>query len=96
MPFKIKAAPETIRISEIIEFTITTPLPVNNLLNLFATDILTKSVIKYETSTIEKKRANVAKDFPLAGEETIVTPPQKINTPTLRMFIAKPLAASPK
>ena len=74
----------------------TMPFPVNNVLNLFATDILSKSVIKYDSNTIEKNKTKLVNDFPLAGEETMVTPPQKINTPTFSMFMAKPLAASPK
>ena len=52
--------------------------------------------MKYDNKTIEKNKTKVVNDFPLAGEETIVTPPQKINAPTFRMFMAKPLAASPK
>ena len=51
------------------------PFPVNNVLNLFATDILSKSVIKYDSNTIEKNKTKLVNDFPLAGEETIVTPP---------------------
>ena len=79
-----------------MEFTITMPFPVNNVLNLFATDILSKSVIKYDNNTIEKNKTKFVNDFPLAGEETMVTPPQKIKTPTFKMLIAKPFAASPK
>ena len=79
-----------------IEFTITMPFPVNKLLNLLATEIFKRSVKKYDRSTIEKNKMKVVKDLPLAGEETMVIPPQKIKTPTLRMFIAKPLTASPK
>ena len=84
------------RIRETIEFTITTPFPVNKLLNLLATEILSKSVMKYDNKTIEKNRTKAVNDFPLAGEETIVTPPQKINIPTFKMLIAKPFTASPK
>ena len=79
-----------------MEFTITMPFPVNNVLNLLATDILSKSVIKYDSNTIEKNKTKLVNDLPLAGDETMVTPPQKINTPTFRMFIANPFAASPK
>ncbi len=79
-----------------MEFTITMPFPVNNVLNLLATDILSKSVIKYDSNTIEKNKTKLVNDFPLAGEETIVTPPQKIKTPTFKMLIANPFAASPK
>ena len=79
-----------------MEFTITMPFPVNNVLNLLATDILSKSVIKYDSNTIEKNKTKLVNDFPLAGEETIVTPPQKIKTPTFKMLIAKPFTASPK
>ena len=60
-----------------MEFTITMPFPVNNVLNLLATDILSKSVIKYDSNTIEKNKTKLVNDFPLAGEETIVTPPKK-------------------
>ena len=74
----------------------TIPFPDNNVLNLLATDILSKSVIKYDSNTIEKNKTKLVNDFPLAGEETIVTPPQKIKTPTFKMLIAKPFAASPK
>ena len=42
-------------IKETIEFTITIPFPVKRDLNLFATEIFSRSVIKYERSTIEKK-----------------------------------------
>ena len=83
-------------INEIIEFIISIPFPVKRDLNLFATEILIKSVIKYDNKTIEKNKIKLVKDFPLAGEETIVTPPQKIKTPTFKMLIAKPFAASPK
>ena len=79
-----------------MEFTMTIPFPDNNVLNLFATDILSKSVIKYDSNTIEKNKTKLVNDFPLAGEETIVTPPQKIKTPTFKMLIAKPFTASPK
>ena len=79
-----------------MEFTITMPFPVNNVLNLLATDILSKSVIKYDSNTIEKNKTKLVNDFPLAEEETMVTPPQKMNTPTFRMFIANPFAARPK
>ena len=72
------------------------PFPVNNVLNLLATDILSKSVIKYDSNTIEKNKTKLVNDFPLAGEETIVIPPQKIKTPTFKMLIANPFAASPK
>ena len=85
-----------IRIKDIIEFTITIPFPVNSVLNLLATEIFNKSVIKYDSNTIEKNKTKFVNDFPLAGEETIVTPPQKIKTPTFKMLIAKPFAASPK
>ena len=74
----------------------TMPFPDNNVLNLLATDILSKSVIKYDSNTIEKNKTKLVNDFPLVGEETIVTPPQKIKTPTFKMLIAKPFAASPK
>ena len=84
------------RIRETIEFTITIPFPVSKFLNLLATKIFSKSVMKYDNKTIEKNKTNVVNDFPLAGEETIVTPPQKINTPTFKILIAKPLAANPK
>ena len=96
MPFKIKTTPETMRINEIIEFTTTIPFPVKRDLNLFATEILSKSVVKYDSNTIEKNKTKFVKDFPLAGEETIVTPPQKIKTPTFKILIAKPFAARPK
>ena len=45
-PFKIKTTPETIRIKETKELTITIPLPVKRDLNLFATEIFNRSVIK--------------------------------------------------
>ena len=96
MPFKIKTTPETMRINEIIEFTTTIPFPVKRDLNLFATEILSKSVIKYDNSTIAKKATKLRGSFPVEGPATIVTPPQKIKTPTLKIFIAKPFAASPK
>ena len=83
-------------IKDTTEFTITIPFPVKRDLNLFATEIFNKSVIKYERSTIEKNKTKLVNDFPLAGEETIVTPPQKIKTPTFKMLIAKPFTASPK
>ena len=83
-------------IKETIEFTITIPFPVKRDLNLFATEIFSRSVIKYERSTIEKNKTKLVKDLPLAGDETIVTPPQNMNTPTFKMFIANPFAASPK
>ena len=95
-PFKIKTTPETISIKDTIELTITIPFPVKRDLNLLATEIFNRSVIKYERSTIEKNKTQLVNDFPLAGEDTIVTPPQKINTPTLRIFIANPFAANPK
>ena len=95
-PFKIKTTPETTSIKETIEFTITIPFPVKRDLNLFATDIFKRSVIKYERSTIEKNKTKFVNDLPLAGEDTMVTPPQKMNTPTFKMFIANPFAASPK
>ena len=95
-PFKIKTTPETISIKDTIELTITIPFPVKRDLNLFATEIFNRSVIKYERSTIEKNKTKLVKDLPLAGDETIVTPPQKINTPTFRIFMANPFAASPK
>ena len=79
-----------------MEFTITIPFPVNSVLNLLATDILSKSVIKYDSNTIEKNKTKLVNDLPLAGDETMVTPPQKMNTPTFRMFMANPFAASPK
>ena len=53
------------------------------------------SVIKYERSTIKKKVTKLRGSFPVEGPATIVTPPQKIKTPTLNMFIANPFAASP-
>ena len=84
------------RIKDTTEFTITIPFPVKRDLNLFATDIFSKSVIKYERSTIEKNKTKLVNDLPLAGDETMVTPPQNMNTPTFKMFIAKPFAASPK
>ena len=96
MPLIIKTIPEIIRIREMTEFTITMPFPVNNVLNLLATDIFNKSVRKYDNNTIEKNRTKFVNDFPLAGEETIVTPPQKTKTPTFKILIAKPFAASPK
>ena len=96
IPFNIKTIPEIIRIKDIIEFTITIPFPVNSVLNLLATEIFNKSVIKYDSNTIEKNKTKLVNDFPLAGEETMVTPPQKIKTPTFKMLIAKPFAASPK
>ena len=74
----------------------TIPFPVNNVLNLLATEIFNKSVIKYDSNTIEKNKTKFVNDFPLAGEETIVTPPQKIKTPTFKMLIANPFAARPK
>ena len=37
-----------------MELTITIPLPVSKDLNLLATEILNKSVIKYDSNTIEK------------------------------------------
>ena len=74
----------------------TIPFPVNSVLNLLATEIFNKSVIKYDSSTIEKNKTKFVNDFPLAGEETIVTPPQKIKTPTFKMLIANPFATSPK
>ena len=79
-----------------MEFTITMPFPVNNVLNLLATDILSKSVIKYDSNTIEKNKTKLVNDFPLAGDETMVTPPQKINTPTFKILMANPFAANPK
>ena len=79
-----------------VELTITIPFPVKRDLNLFATEIFNKSVIKYERSTIEKNKTKLVNDLPLAGDETMVTPPQKMNTPTFRMFMANPFAASPK
>ena len=88
--------PEKTRIKETMELTITIPLPVSKVLNLLATEILSKSVMKYDNNTIEKNKIKFVKDFPLAGEETIVTPPQKIKTPTFKILIAKPFAASPK
>jgi len=96
MPFSIKTTPETTRIKDIIEFTMTIPFPVNSVLNLLATEIFNKSVIKYDSNTIEKNKTKLVNDFPLAGEETMVTPPQKIKTPTFKMLIANPFAASPK
>ena len=96
MPFSIKTTPETTRIKDIIEFTMTIPFPVNSVLNLLATEIFNKSVIKYDSNTIEKNKTKLVNDLPLAGDETMVTPPQKMNTPTFRMFMAKPFAASPK
>ena len=72
------------------------PFPVKRLLNLLATEILSRSVMKYDNKTIEKNKTKLVNDLPLAGDETMVTPPQKINTPTFRMFIANPFAASPK
>ena len=83
-------------IKETIEFTITIPFPVKRDLNLFATEIFNRSVIKYERSTIEKNKTKLVNDLPLAGDETIVTPPQKINTPTFKMLIAKPFTANPR
>ena len=74
----------------------TIPFPVNSVLNLLATEIFNKSVIKYDSNTIEKNKTKFVNDFPLAGEETIVIPPQKIKTPTFKMLIANPFAASPK
>jgi len=88
--------PEIINIKDTTEFTIVIPFPVKRFLNLLATEIFKRSVIKYDISTIEKNKMKVVNDLPLAGEETIVTPPQKINTPTFNMFIAKPLTARPK
>ena len=81
---------------EIIEFTMRIPLPVKRLLNLWATEIFRRSVIKYERITIEKNSTKLVKDFPLVGEDTIKTPPQKIKTPTFNMFKKNPLATSPK
>ena len=52
--------------------------------------------MKYERSTIEKHKTKLVNDLPLAGDDTMVTPPQKMNTPTFRIFIANPFAASPK
>ena len=83
-------------IKETIEFTITIPFPVKRDLNLFATEIFNRSVIKYERSTIEKNKTKLVNDLPLAGDETIVTPPQKINTPTFRILMANPFAANPR
>ena len=77
-------------------FTIKIPLEVRRFLNRFATEIFIRSVTKYDKSTIAKKREKSVNDFPIAGEETIKTPPQKINTPTFRILIAKPLATNPK
>ena len=79
-----------------MELTITIPFPVNKDLNLLATEILNKSVIKYDSNTIEKNNIKFVKDFPLAGEETMVTPPQNIKTPTFKILIAKPFIARPK
>ena len=83
-------------IKETIEFTTTIPFPVKRYLNLFATEIFSRSVIKYERSTIEKNKTKFVNDLPLAGDETMVTPPQKMNTPTFKILMAKPFAASPK
>ena len=77
-------------------FTVKIPLEVRRFLNRFATEIFIRSVAKYDRSTIAKKREKSLKDFPMAGEETIKIPPQKIKTPTFRMLIANPLATSPK
>ena len=57
-------------IKETIEFTITIPFPVKRDLNLFATDIFRRSVIKYERSTIEKNKTKLVNDLPLAGDDT--------------------------
>ena len=72
------------------------PFPVNKLLNLFATEILSKSVMKYDNKTIEKNKTKAVNDLPLAGDDTMVMPPQKIKTPTFKILIAKPFTASPK
>ena len=96
MPLIIKTTPETIKINDTIEFTIIIPFPVKRDLNLFATEILKRSVTKYERRTIEKKRTKLVNDFPLEGDDTIVTPPQNIKTPTFKMLIANPFTARPK
>ena len=44
----------------------------------------------------KKNKTKLVNDLPLAGDETMVTPPQKMNTPTFRMFMANPFAANPK
>ena len=72
------------------------PFPVNKVLNLLATEILSKSVMKYDNKTIEKNKTKVVNDLPLAGDDTIVMPPQKIKTPTFKILIAKPFTANPK
>ena len=95
-PFKIKTIPETIRINETIEFTIIIPFPVKNDLNLFATEIFNRSVMKYDKRTIEKKITKLVNDFPLEGDDTIVTPPQNIKTPTFKILMANPFTARPK
>ena len=92
----MKTTPDTTRIKETVEFTITMPFPVNKLLNLFATEILSKSVMKYDNKTIEKNKTKAVNDLPLAGDDTMVMPPQKIKTPTFKILIAKPFTASPK
>tara|TARA_B100001769_G_C21663856_1_gene368733 strand:+ start:159 stop:521 length:363 start_codon:yes stop_codon:yes gene_type:complete len=63
---------------------------------LFHNMIFIMSVEKYDSSTIEKNKTKLVNDFPLAGAETIVTPAQNIKTPTFKILIAKPFAASPK
>ena len=78
------------------EFTKSIPFPVKKVLNLCATEIFNKSVKKYERITIAKNKAKLVNDFPLVGEETIKTPPQKINTPTFNMLRKNPFAANPK
>ena len=96
IPLIIKTTPETIKINDTIEFTIIIPFPVKRDLNLFATEILKRSVIKYDKRTIEKKRTKLVNDFPLEGDDTIVTPPQNIKTPTFKILMAKPFTARPK
>ena len=95
-PLSIKTTPETISIKDTMVFTITIPFPVNRDLNLFATEILNKSVTKYDNNTMEKNKTKLVNDLPLAGDETMVTPPQKIKTPTFKMLRANPFAARPK
>ena len=52
--------------------------------------------MKYDSKTIEKNKTKVVNDLPLAGDDTMVMPPQKIKTPTFKILIAKPFTASPK
>ena len=91
----INTTPLIIRIIAKRDFTRIIVFSFINTFTCLATAIFPRSVIKYDRRTVEKNMMKLVGSLPVVGPATIVTPPQKIKTPTLNMFIANPFAASP-